>query len=220
MYGKMVVILMYAFVPMWSVAQSTYQVNFGGMATVSGKYSILDPNSERYTPPGAIQLVAAVYIEDKEPTSLSLLLKLGLSYDNDNYLVNNSYGLSARTAQYNLILNPEILFPLANQKLKIGTGLGVEYLLKKTLWVNGVSGSSINQAYYYGNMDQKQRNIIPFVNFNFWFLYSPRVWFGFGIKQPLLTSYYSDQNITFDKVDFRLKHQPTYLNVSMFYVLK
>lgn len=216
----MVMILMYSFAPIRSFAQSTYRINFGGSGTVSGKYSILDPNGERYTPPGAIQLAASVYIEDKEPTSSSLLLKLGLVFDNDNYLVNNNYGLNARTAQYNLIFNPEILFPLANQKLKIGTGIGAEYLLKKTLWVNGVSGSAIDQAYYYGNMDQKQRNIIPFVNFNFWFLYSPKIWFGFGIKQPLLTSYYSDQDITFGSVDFKLKHQPTYLNVSMFYVLK
>lgn len=198
-------------------AQSPYKVELGLTGAVAGKFSILDWPGERYVPPGALRLAASLYMEDRDPESLSFLCKLGIVYDNDGYLVNNDFNLKVRTTQFNLMVNPEILFPLADSRFKIGTGIGFERLIFKTLWINGISSTAIDSAYYYGNMDQKQRNIVPFINVDFWFVFSPNVWLTLGLQQPLLKSYYSGQDIMIGNVDFKLQHQPTYVNAAIFY---
>lgn len=188
------------------------------MGTFSAKFSLLDQDgktTEHYKPMAANQVTAVLYVED--PNTLSLLLKLGLCYDIDDYLVNNNNGLQVGTDQLNFVFNPEILFPFSEKKCKLGFGMGVEYLLGKNLSLNGEGGTNINTAFYYGNMDQKQRNLIPFVNSGFWYEYNPKFWLGLGIKQPLLSSYYKNETMYFGNVPFNLKHQPTYFSASVFY---
>ncbi|KAA5533631.1 hypothetical protein F0919_13930 [Taibaiella lutea] len=217
-YKVKLLLLLVSVLSIKAFAQSDYKVHFGITGTFSGKLSFLDQDgktTEHYKPLAAVQSTVALYIED--PNTLSFLLKLGVVYDYVEYLVNNNTGLQVSTEQQNLILNPEVLFPLSNQKFKLGAGIGLEYLLGKFLSLNGLSSTEIDKVYYYGNMDKKQRNLIPFINVNCWYELNPKVWFAIGIKQPLLSSYYKNETMDFDGTSFNLRHQPTYFSASVFY---
>jgi hypothetical protein len=196
-------------------SQTKYNIHFGSIGSVSGKFRIADKNGEDYNPFGAIGATMTVLVENEDPELLSLFIKLGLSYDDDDYIAKQ--GVKITMGQSNLVINPEILFPLSNRKLKLGTGIGFEYLLGKDLVVNGISGTDIDKAFYYGNMEYKQRSIVPFVNAELWFQYTPKVWLGCGIKQPLLNAYYSNENMDFNGIPFTLKHQPTYIYAAVHY---
>jgi hypothetical protein len=194
--------------------QTNYKIHFGATGTIAAKLSFFDQDgktTEHYKPIGAGQIGVALYIED--PNSLSFLLKSGIGYDIDQYLDNNKIGLEVGTDKCSFVFNPEILFPLSNRKFSIGAGIGFEYLLGTTLTL----GTAINTAYYYGNMDEKERNLIPFINADFWYEASQKVWLGFGIKQPLLSSYYKNETMDFAGTSFNLKHQPTYFSASVYY---
>lgn len=198
--------------------QSNYNIHFGATGTFSAKLSFLDQDgktTEHYKPLAAPEAGVAMYIEDVQ--TLSFLLKLGLVYDYTDYLANNNNGLQVSTEQHNLILNPEVLFPFRNQKFKIGVGIGLEYLLGKVLSLNGESSTEIDKVYYYGNMEEKQRKILPFINSNLWYELNPKIWFAIGVKQPLLSSYYRNETMDFQGISFNLKHQPTCFSASVFY---
>jgi hypothetical protein len=212
-------ILLFVIFPLIVFGQmDNYKIHLGATGTFSLKMSFFDQDhktTEHYKPFFASLVAGTLYIED--PNSLSFLLKLGICYDADDYLVNNNNGVSVHTDQLNIAFNPEVLFPFSNQKFKIGVGIGVEYLLTKELNINGESGSLINKLYYYGNLQDKQRNLIPFINADFWYEYSPKIWFAVGIKQPLLSSYYSNETMDFGGASFNLRHQPTYFSASVYY---
>lgn len=205
--------------PLVTFCQSNYKkVHFGVTGTFSAKLSFLDQDgktTEHYKPMAALETTAVLYVEDIH--SLSLLLKFGLIYDYADYLVNNNSGLQVSTEQQNLIFNPEVLFPFTNTKFKLGAGIGFEYLLGKILSLNGVSSTEIDKAYYYGDMDQKQRKIVPFINANCWYALNDKVWFAVGVKQPLQSSYYNNETMLFGNTTFNLRHQPTYFSASVFY---
>lgn len=200
--------------------QTNYEIHFAVTGAVAAKLSFLDQDgktTEHYKPVGAGQVSAALYIED--PNSLSFLLRSGIYYDIDQYLDNNKIGLEVATDKYCLFFNPEVLFPLSNKKFSIGCGIGFEYLLGTTLTLNGEGGTAINTAYYYGNLEDKERKLIPFINAECWYQVSPKAWIACGIKQPLLSSYYKNQTIDFAGTSFNLKHQPTYFNAVVYYQL-
>jgi len=202
--------------PLSAFSQSRYNVHVGVVGSFSAKVSILDrgKTTERYNPIGANQLCATLYIED--PYSFSLLLKAGITQEWDNYQANKSTGLKIATDQFSLTFNPEVMFPLSNPDFKLGLGIGVDYLFSKELIVNEESNGYINDTYYYGNMDQKQRKMMPFVTADVCYAVHKNVWLGLGIRQPVAGSYYKNETILFDNASFNLKHQPTYLSFSVY----
>lgn len=202
--------------PLFAFCQSRYNVHFGVTGSFSAKVSLLDRGkaTERYEPMAANQMAATLYVEDEN--SFSLLIKTGLCYEYDYYRPKDDMWLKIATEQLNFVFNPEILFPVSNQAFKLGVGIGFDYLLGKTLSINGESGSHINDTYYYGNMDKKQRKIVPFINANCWYQPHHRVMLALGIKQPVIGSYYKNETMLFDTTSFNLKHQPTYFSFSVF----
>lgn len=195
--------------------QTKYNIHFGTLGSISAKFRIADIKGEDYNPFGAISAAVTILVENEDPELLSLFVKLGMRYDDDDYIAKQ--GLKITTGQSNLVINPEIHFPLSIRKLKLATGIGVEYLLGKDLVVNGTSGTAIDKAFYYGNMEYKQRSILPFINIDLWFQYTPKIWLGCGIKQPLLSTYYNNESMDFAGIPFTLKHQPTYISASVHY---
>ncbi len=155
---------MLCWVALFSVRVSAQlpDVKWGAGASGGALFNFSGKVAPNFAPWGLARLWIAHIIKGQEESSLSLLLKTGFAYHNVSYLSLGTARIGTDHAR--IFINPEAMLPLWSSKVSVSLGFGLDYTLATRVWVNGVSSNEIMSAYYYGNLEQKERRLIPFLS--------------------------------------------------------
>lgn len=198
------------------------KVHFGVSGAAGFKAKLVSSEGQRVDPWGNINLSAVSVVDGAEEESLKFYTKLGVTFDFEQYIKNDFLGFDLdRTL---LHINPGVLLPLqiAGKRPMVGLGIGTDIHLGSRLWVDGINSSTITETYYTGNLSNKERKIIPFVNASILFKVRKRIVLQTDVRQMLTSYYYKDEIMDFgDKLQpkiIKLHHQPTYFSFSVWYM--
>ena len=195
------------------------RVHWGAATTLQFKGQLFPDKANRYSPWGGGGIYLMNIIEGEGERSLALATKAGLVLDFETYTFSEFHKFSVDKVMFEL--NPEVLFPLASERAMISAGIGGDVHLESRISIDGVSGTDINAAYYYGNFEHKERHIIPFISLGY-LLQLGNVHLQFSLKQNMQRSYYRNESINLgddiSPIIIKLGHQPTYLSFSLWYV--
>lgn len=192
-----------------------------GLANIGTlKQQLVPVKGEKYSPWGSFGLSMVNVVDGVEESTLSFALKSGLMVAFETYDVNNF--LTFGTDKIMACLNPEALLPIGSGKSVLSAGIGLNFHFDTRIWINGSSGSAAMAAYYYGNFEYKERNIIPFISIGYLRKLKRNFSLQVLVHQQLLNSYYKDEYINLgddlSPVIVKLGHMPTSLGLSVWYM--
>lgn len=195
------------------------RVEWGIGANGEVKFNSMGKKAPGFGPWGSAQIWLCNTVKGSSNKDLSLFLRSGFSYDNVSYSSSGASGFA--TDHILAFINPEGLVPLRDQKTSVLLGFGLEYVLKTRVWLNGVSSSDIMSTYYYGNLEYKERKLLPFLTCGITY----RTGTPFSIlliaRQYLQNKYYNNEHLDFGQAgaSMNLVHRPFCVQLGLLYNL-
>lgn len=209
-----------ALLALWpvSVAAQT-RLHWGAAGTVQFKGQLFSDGASKYGPWGGAGLYILNIIDGAEEGTLAFANKTGLILDHEQYKFMEMHRFNVQKMLFEL--NPEILFPLRSERARVAAGIGMNVLLETRLGLDNSYSSDMMDAFYYGNFENKERKIVPFITLGY-LLKLQNIYLQFGLRQNLQRSYYNNESINLgdniSPIIIKLGHQPTFLSFSLWYM--
>lgn len=198
------------------------RVDWGAGVSGGAKFKTFDSEAPRFNPWGSLQLWAAGTIRGTGESSFALQVRAGVAYENVSYLSLGAFRFG--TDHGRIFLNPEALLPLPLGPEEKGSvllrlGFGLEYNTATRLWINGASSSDIMKAFYYGNLEYKERKLLPFLSSGLNVRPGPSFSVLIILKQYLQNAYYQNEKLDFGTgaPPVNLKHMPLCIQLGLLY---
>jgi hypothetical protein len=199
-----------------SIAQES-KIHWGLSVPIGLKFQLLHAGSSKYNLWGNTALCLTTIIEGEEGNALSILNKVGFSLDFTRYATADLGALIIDRG--NFFFNPEILFPMRSDRLKISAGIGVEwngYFLVQT------EDSGVEyQSNLMTEMDEKRRKVLPFLSAGLFYNLKNNFYLQLFVRQMMLGNFTEEAEIHFNSQAIEptliLNDKPTVAGIGISY---
>lgn len=204
------------FVSKKGMAQES-KIHWGLCAPIGLKIQLLPAGSSKYNAWGNSALCLTTIIDGEEEQALSILNKVGFSLDFTRYAATDRGALIVDRG--NFFFNPEILFPMRSDRLKLSAGIGVEwngYFLAQT------EGSGVeNENNLKAEIMEKRRKILPFFSAGLFYNLKNNFYLQLFVRQMMLGYFTEKTKIYFNSQATEpmliLNDKPTVAGISVSY---
>lgn len=221
MSGIRFLFLLLLLVPAYQATHAQgHRWHLGLVSGIAGKFRLWSGGGPLFQPWGNLSFHLQGIYEGLEASSFDISIKAGIALDVTQY--RQQAGLVWGTNQFKWSAHPELLFPLRTERVFLCAGFGIDYLIGTRLYVNGSSNTAVMDNYYYGNLEYKERRIVPFGTLGLLYHFTDRVRLSIQLRQNLVSAYLSNEQMSFGSgilsASWQLEHKPAYVQFGLGYM--
>jgi hypothetical protein len=221
MSGIRLLFLFLLLVPAYQVMHAQQDKwHLGLISGIAGKFRLWSGEGPLFQPWGNLSLHVQGIYEGQDAASPDFSIKTGIALDATQY--RQQAGFVWGTDQLKWSVHPEILFPLGTERIFLCAGFGIDYLITTRLYINGSSNTVIMDNYYYGNLEYKERPVVPFGTLGLLYHFTEKVRLSIQLRQNLVSAYLSNEQMNFgsgvSSANWQLVHKPAYMQFGLGYM--